>query len=516
LPAQPFGLCQRPLAVGISTCAASFPGSARERDVGQARPAVNVTRILIIDDDVEFSSFLRASLENGGACVDCLEAAAGAPELLSQTDYDVVLLDNRMPGLSGIEFLAALKQRDLSVPVILMTGDPTSETAIQAMNLGAFDYIVKPLELDELVAELEPLVARAAAIVQLSKEHVRLPGDTAPGEGPRLLGNSRAMQEVYKLIGKVAGSADPVLIRGETGTGKELVARAIHSNSPRRNKPFVAMNCTALNENLLDDELFGHEPQSYTGAGEKLRKGRFEHASGGTLFLDEIGDMPPMLQAKLLRVLENHEVVRIGGNEPIKVDVRIVSATHRGLDARMREGDFRQDLLFRINGVTIQLPPLRDRGLDDLRLLVEEILSQTARRIGRSVPALDPAAWKKLAEHSWPGNIRELQHAIRRAALVCRGSQVTAADIDLQSSDGAQLSGTAPVEGDVGGNIARAVQAALASGQADLHQSLHETLDRELLRAILAECQGNQVQAARRLGISRNGLRAKMRALGLE
>lgn len=474
-----------------------------------------MARILLIDDDPEFSRFVRISLEKQGHDVDCLENARGAPEVLSQAGYAVVLLDNRMPGLSGIEFLAALEQREISVPVILMTGDPTSDTAIQAMNLGAFDYVVKPLEIEDLVHELEPLIAQAEKIVQCTKEHVRLPGDTAPGERLELLGKSRPMQEVYKLIGKVAGSNVPVLILGETGTGKELVARAIHSNSPRHNRPFVAMNCTALNENLLDDELFGHEPRSFSGAGEKMRKGRFEHAHGGTLFLDEIGDMPPMLQAKLLRVLENSEVVRIGGNEPIKVDVRVVSATHRDLDARIGAGCFREDLLFRLNGATLHLPPLRERG-DDLKLLVEELLVQTAQRMGRPIPTLQAAAWDKLRNYSWPGNVRELQHVVRLAALIARGKQIAPGDLELRPS---ALNGTLPgpkAQGDASAMMEQAVKAALASEQADLHQALHDMLDRELLRAALAECGGNQVQTARRLGLSRNGLRAKMRALGLE
>jgi two-component system nitrogen regulation response regulator GlnG len=475
-----------------------------------------MARILLIDDDSELSGFLRSALEKNGQCVDCLEDAHGAPELLSQADYDVVLLDNKLPGISGIEFLAALEQRDIRIPVILMTGDPTSETAIQAMNLGAFDYVVKPLELDDFIDELEPLIARAETIVRLTKEHVRLPGDTAPGDGPQLLGNSRPMQDVYKLIGKVAGSNVPVLIVGETGTGKELVARAIHSNSPCRNRPFVAMNCTALNENLLDDELFGHEPRSFSGAGDKLRKGRFEHAHGGTLFLDEIGDMPPMLQAKLLRVLENHEIVRIGGNEPIKVDVRIVSATHRDLDSRVRAGEFREDLLFRLNGMTIRLPSLRQRGLEDIKLLTEHFLTHAAQKSGRPRLTLEPAAWTRLCEHAWPGNIRELQHVVQRAAIISRGSQVTIADFELKPSASEGAPNGAAAAADVGAHIVHAVKAALATGEANLNQSLHDLLDGALLRMALAECGGNQVKTARRLGISRNGLRAKMRTYGLE
>jgi two-component system nitrogen regulation response regulator GlnG len=409
--------------------------------------------------------------------------------------------------------LAALEGRQISVPVILMTGDPTSDTAIQAMNLGAFDYVVKPMDVDVLADDLAPLIAKAESIARLTKEHVRLPFDTTAGDGPQLLGNSRPMQDVYKLIGKVAGSGAPVMILGETGTGKELVARAIHSNSPRRNRPLVAMNCTALNENLLDDELFGHEPRSFSGAGEKLRKGRFEHAHGGTLFLDEIGDMPTILQAKLLRVLESHEVVRIGGNDPIKVDVRVISATHRDLDASVQSGQFRQDLLFRLNGVTIHLPPLRQRGAEDLDLLADYFLTQAAKKTGRSTLALSEDAWKLLREHSWPGNIRELQHVVRRAVLVSRGTQISPADIELSPAVGVALAGasaTASV------HIIAAVKAALATSDENLYQSLHDMLDLELLRIVLGECSGNQVQSARRLGISRNGLRAKMQSLGLE
>ena len=475
-----------------------------------------MARILLIDDDDEFMRFLLESLDRQGHRVDCLESPFGAPERLAQTNFDVVLLDNRMPGMSGIEFLAALEQREISVPVILMTGDPTSDTAIQAMNLGAFDYVVKPLDVEEFVEELDPLIAKAEEIVRLTKEHVRLPGDTALGHGPELLGNSRPMQELYKLIGKVARSNAPVLIVGETGTGKELVARAIHSNSPRRNRPFVAMNCTALNENLLDDELFGHEPRSFSGAGDKLRKGRFEHAHGGTLFLDEIGDMPAMLQAKLLRVLENNEVVRIGGNEPIKVDVRVVSATHCDLGAQIEAGDFRQDLLFRINGVTIRLPALRERGGDDLRLLVDHFLVQAAKKAGRSVPTLQDTAWNELRNYRWPGNIRELQHVMRRAVLVCRGTQISPAELELKSAPTGGVPDPTQATGDASLNLAQAVKAALASGQANLHKSLHDSLDAELLRMTLADYGGNQVQTARRLGLSRNGLRARMRALGLE
>jgi len=416
--------------------------------------------------------------------------------------------------MSGIDFLAALEQRGIRVPVVLITADPTSETAIRAMNLGAFDYVVKPLDTGDLVDELTPLIAKALEFAQPMKEKVRLPGEAAAKDhsGPQLLGNSKPMQEVYKLIGRVAKSETPVLILGETGTGKELVARAIHSISPRKNGPFVAMNCTALNEDLLDDELFGHEPRSFSGAGEKLRKGRFEYANEGTLFLDEVGDMPPTLQAKLLRVLENQEIVRIGSNEPIKVDVRVLSATHRDLEKAATEDSFRQDLLFRLNGMMIHLPPLRARGEDDLQLLVEHCLRRAAEKIERPVPSIHHGAWIKLRGYEWPGNIRELQNVIGRASIVCTGSRITATDLELGS--------TTPVAADTGQenvrtNILRAVELAIESGQSNLLAFLTETLERELLRRTLSECGGNQVQTAKRLGISRNGLRAKMRAYDL-
>src|SRR5437899_1117487 len=335
-----------------------------------------MARILLIDDDSDLSRFLQLDLKQRGHHVQCLERAERGPEILGQEEFDLVLLDNKMPGMSGIEFLAALQQRGLVVPVILMTGHATTNTAIQAMNLGAFDYVVKPLELGQLVDELEPLIAKALEIARPLKERVRLPGETAPGDTSAavLLGNSKPMQEVYKAIGRVAQSAAPVLIHGETGTGKELVAKAIHANSARGHKPFVALNCTALNENLLDDELFGHEPGAFTGA-DKLRKGRFEYANGGTLFLDEVGDMPPPLQAKLLRVLENQEVLRIGSNEPIKVNVRLLSATHQDLEAAVAAKSFRQDLYFRLKVVTVKLPPLRQRR-EDIPLLAAHFVKE--------------------------------------------------------------------------------------------------------------------------------------------
>ena len=445
-----------------------------------------MARVLLIDDDAALSGFLRSSLEDSGQQVDYLESAQGALESLSTKDYDVVILDNRMPGLSGIELLAGLQKCGMSVPVILMTGDPTPDTAIQAMNLGAFDYVVKPLDLDELVNELEPLIAKAEQIVQSTKEHVRLPGDAAIGDGPQLLGNSRPMQELYKLIGKVAAGGDPILILGETGTGKELVAGAIHAYSPRRKKPLVTLNCS----NLVEDDLFGHEAGVFPGA-DKLRKGWFEYAHGGTLFFDEISDLSLTLQAKLLPILKTKEVVRAGASDPIPVDVRVISATSRDLQEAIRVGQFREELFYQLNGVPVRLPPLRERG-PDLELLVKRFLANLAKSTGRPIPVLQASVWEKLRNHQWPGNIWELQNILGRAMVVAQGPQITPADIELEVPQS--------VEGEMLGSIRRAISAAFKSGKPNLISMLRGMLYRELLVLALTESGGDQEKAERMLG----------------
>jgi DNA-binding NtrC family response regulator len=445
-----------------------------------------VARILLIDDDAALSGFVRSALEAGGHQVDYLESAAGAVALLAGTAFDVVLLDNRMPALSGIELLAALQERGVNVPVILMTGDPTSDTAIAAMNLGAFDYVVKPLEVDGLIAELEPLISKAQELVQSAKDLVRLPGDTGGGEGLQLLGSSRPMQELYKLIGKVAAGNDSILILGETGTGKELVAGAIHAYSERKQKPIVTLNCS----NLVEDDLFGHEAGALAGA-DKLRKGWFEYAHGGTLFLNEVSDLPMALQAKLLPILKTNEVVRAGGSEPIRVDVRIVSATSRDLQEAIRAGQFREELFYRLSGVTVRVPPLRERGAD-VELLAKHFLARLAGSTGRAAAELTPDVWEKLRSHPWPGNIWELQNVLGRAIVVAHGPQITAADVELEVPHSP--------EGEMLASIRAAVGAAFKSGKSNLIELLRRMLYRELLVLALTESRGDQDKAERMLG----------------
>jgi two-component system NtrC family response regulator/two-component system nitrogen regulation response regulator GlnG len=470
-----------------------------------------LARILLIDDDTDLAHFLRQELEAGGHRVTCLDRAADAPDLLAASPFDLVLLDNKMPGMSGIEFLQALQKRALGVPVILMTGYSTFDTAIEAMDLGAHDYVIKPDDYQALARELGPLIARTLELTR-PVEDVHVTAEAPPAaDGPMLVG--RSMVEVGKYIGKFARTDDPVLILGETGTGKELVARAFHTKSPRKHKPFVALNVPALSDNLLEDELFGHEPGAFTGA-DKLRKGKFEYAHGGTLFLDEIGDMPMTLQAKLLRVLQDQEVVRVGSNEPIKVNVRLVSATNRDLEALIEKGTFRRDLFYRLNRVTVRLAPLRDRP-DDLPELVAYFLAQAAGTAGRPRPVVADATLARLREYHWPGNVRQLQSVVFRALGMCRGPQILPEHLEFPS-DSAPGGGPAGGEGAALAGLRAAVDWAWATDQKPLWDTLHDLLERELLKAALARLDGNQTEVADRLGMARGTVIKRMQKYGLK
>jgi two-component system nitrogen regulation response regulator GlnG len=472
--------------------------------------------MLLIDDDAELRHFLHDELERLGHQVDCLECAEHGPDVLAKARFDLVLLDNKMPGMSGLEFLDALGRRGLEVPVILMTGYATTDTAMEAMNLGAFDYVIKPDDFQGLVRELQPLIAAALEIARPVAE-VRLPVESPadPEAGPMLVGTSKSMMEVAKLTGCVARSDDAVLILGETGTGKELVAWAIHTRSPRKNKPFVALNCTALNENLLESELFGHEQGAFTGA-DKLRKGKFEHANGGTIFLDEIGDMPLPLQARLLRVLEYQQIERVGSNEPIKVNVRVLSATHRDLEKAIAEGTFRRDLFHRLNRVTIRLPPLRDR-LSDLPELASYFLARAAGGDGRPAPALAESALERLRGYHWPGNVRELQNVLYRAVRVCRGSQILPSHLDFPDIDNGPSTPRHGAEGDeVLAALRQAILHAWDDERPSLWPYLRDLLERELLAFALVRLDGNQTKVAERLDMARNTVIKRTQEYGLK
>jgi DNA-binding NtrC family response regulator len=469
--------------------------------------------ILLIDDDADLRHFLQEELQARGHAVQGLDRAEQGPDVLHRASFDLVLLDHKMPGMSGIEFLEALQARALDVPVILMTGYSTYDTAIRAMNLGAFDYVIKPDDFQLLLRELEPLIAEVLEITRPAREvHVSAEVQPQPPTGPMLVGRSKPMVEVCKLIGRFARSDDPVLILGETGTGKELVARAIHTNSPRKNKPFVALNCTALNEGLLESELFGHEPGAFSGA-DKLRKGKFEYANGGTLFLDEIGDMPPSLQAKLLRVLEYQEVERVGSNEPIKVNVRMLSATHRDLEVAIQGGQFRRDLFHRLNRVTLRLPPLRER-LEDLPELAAYFLARAAEGTSRARLALAESTLDRLRAYHWPGNVRELQNVMHRAAGVCRGPQILPAHLDFPSGEACGHPAAEPSDALAG--LRKAIQWAWDNHAHKLWPLLRDLLERELLTFALAQLGGNQTQVAERLDMARGTVIKRMQEYGLK
>src|SRR6266704_1741955 len=375
--------------------------------------------VLLIEDDTSLATNLCDVLTEDDFKVTVCNRGDEGLRRASEEECDVVLTDLRLPGLGGLELVRQLHDTQPHLPVVLMTAHGTIETAIEATKFGAYDYLQKPFEMHGLISVLH----RAVDAGRLMREPVALPD--APVESrTALVGTSRAMQDVCKEIGRVAAKPVTVLIRGETGTGKELIARAIYQHSARAKAPFIAINCAAIPENLLESELFGHERGAFTGADQR-RIGRFEQANKGTLFLDEIGDLPANTQVKLLRVLQQQTFQRVGGTEAISVDVRIIAATHRNLEAMIREGRFREDLFHRLNVVTLQLPPLRERR-EDVPLLVRHFLRRYAGEFGFASPAITEDALAQLRASAWPGNIRELENVTRRLLLGARGLSINA------------------------------------------------------------------------------------------
>jgi DNA-binding NtrC family response regulator len=471
------------------------PGTAGGKPTGS---------ILLIDDDSRWAARLQAALQKRGHRVHVLAQAEEGLDLLDSGDFDLVLLDNQLPGMSGMEFLDALERRRITLPVILVTGYASADTVMEAICLGALDHIDKDT-LDRFLERLEPVLRKALDVKSL-------PPDSGPcaisvnAEEDALCGMSPCMQEVYKKIGLVARDDQAVLIQGETGTGKELVARAIHTKSlHRRDNLFVPFNCAAISDHLWESQLFGHEKGAFTGA-SNLRKGLFEHAHGGTLFLDEIGDMPLPLQAKLLRVLERKEVQRMGSNELIKVDVRLVSATNRDLAAAVCEGIFRKDLFYRLTQQSICLPPLRERG-DDMERLAQGFVARAAAARNLPRPRLEDDALAALRAYPWPGNVRELKSVMESAVNNCRGAPIRAAHLNLPGPPPSASPRGGPTEAEALDGLRQAVRWAWDSGHKDLWPLLRDRLMRELVQHALAELGNNQVQAAQRLGIARNTLR---------
>lgn len=447
-------------------------------------------RIVVVDDEPAQRELIGGFLTKQGH--EVFAAGSGAEALAHARDrqVDLVLSDCRMPGMSGPDLLQKIKAVNPEIPLILMTAYGTVETAVQAMKDGAADYLTKPLDLEELLVRVGRVTEQArlkSEVRELQRQLVerhRLEG---------IIGESGRMQEVLALVTRVAPSDATVLIRGESGIGKELIARAIHFNSRRAAGPLVSLNCAALPEQLLESELFGHERGAFTGAVAQ-RKGRFEQANGGTIFLDEIGDLSPTLQVKLLRVLQERAFERVGGNKTLSVDVRVLAATHRDLEQAMRDGTFREDLYYRLNVVTIQIPPLRDRR-EDIPLLLDHFLRKFAEKSRREVTGLTAAARDALLKYDYPGNIRELENLVERAVLLCRGRV-----IDLE-------------------DLPAAVRPGERSADQPESQRLPDILghiERQTIREALERCGGVQTQAAEALGISERVLRYKMKKYGLE
>ncbi|MGB8297187.1 MAG: sigma-54 dependent transcriptional regulator [Polyangia bacterium] len=445
-----------------------------------------MTKILVVEDDAVARDLLREILNAEGFEVDAVDDGAPAVDRAASGRYDLVVSDIRMERVGGMDVLRAFSEKAPGTPVILITafGDVTG--AMEAIGHGAYDYVSKPFN----VEELRQTVARALERRRLSAEAVAAP-KTGAAQVAEIEGKSPRMLEVYKLVARVAPTTATVLVVGESGTGKELVARAIHTRSPRAGKAFVPVNCTALSESLLESELFGHARGAFTGA-VSAKRGLFEMANDGTLFLDEIGDMGPKMQAQLLRVLQDGEVRPVGGTESIRVDVRLVCATNRDLEADVKTGRFREDLYFRINVVTVRMPPLRERA-GDIPILVRHFLAKIARRESRSEASVSPEALEVLCRHSWPGNVRELENAIERAVAVAKGNVVLPSDL--------------PVEV-YGGSPAQPAEIF------DDRPTLSE-LEKRYIALILAECGGNKKKAAERLGIDRRTLYRALERAGV-
>jgi two-component system response regulator HydG len=441
-------------------------------------------RVLVIDDEPFHAQTVAEGLERVGyECAVATTGAAGAKKIEVE-DWDVILTDLRMDGMDGLAILRKARQEQPDAEVVMITGHGDVKTAVEAIKQGAANYLEKPVDL----AELRAIVDKAAERLRLARANRELKQRLDEKFGfEGVIGNSPKMHEAIAKLRAVAPTSATVLIQGETGTGKELAAKAIHTNSPRKNKPFVAMNCTALNENLLEDELFGHEPGAFTGA-DRTRKGRFEHANGGTLFLDEVGDMPPRLQAKLLRVLENQEVTRIGSNEPIKVNVRLLSATNRDLEAAVAANEFRQDLYFRLKVVTVKLPPLRERR-EDIPLLAAHFIREFNSRHGKNVSGIAEPLRKVMALYDWPGNVRELRNTIE--SLVVQDQDGILDLNDLQEGDSL-----------------RRVQARddHAVGPGNLVGRPLTEVERYYIEQALELTQGNREEAAAMLGIGERTL----------
>ncbi len=460
----------------------------------------NLIRVWVIDDDRSIRWVLERALRQEQMDVTSFSNGVGVIDALARDRPDVILCDIRMPGINGLDLLAQIRGRYPQLPVIIMTAHSDLDSAVSALHGGAFEYLPKPFDIDDAV----DLVRRAY------RQKHSSPADSTPlDQGPDILGEAPAMQEVFRAIGRLAKSNITVLINGESGTGKELVARALHRHSPRAKAPFIALNMAAIPRDLMESELFGHERGAFTGA-QTRREGRFEQANGGTLFLDEIGDMPAELQTRLLRVLADGEFYRVGGLAAIKVDVRIIAATHQDLHERVRQGAFREDLFHRLNVIRVHLPPLRERR-EDISLLMRAFLVQAARELNCEPKILAPDAAKQLEQLDWPGNVRQLENTARWLTVMAASKEIHANDLppDLHR----------PMEQTVANSSLDSWETALQHWAERMLQTNHApllttalpTFERILIECALQHTAGRRQEAAQLLGWGRNTLTRKIR-----
>jgi DNA-binding NtrC family response regulator len=447
--------------------------------------------ILIAEDEKAQRELLEGFLKKEGYDVETAANGVEAVQKLGRRLFDVVLLDYKMPGLDGLQTLTEIRRTTPELPVVMMTAFGTVETAVASMKAGALDYLTKPIDLDELLLMLQKVVERSFLIEENRELKIRLQGRYT---FDNIVYGSPAMEEVMGLVARVAPSQATVLIRGESGTGKELVANAIHYASPRTDRPFVKVNCAALPDPLLESELFGHEKGAFTGAAQR-RIGRFEEADRGTIFLDEIGDLSPGLQVKLLRILQEKEFQRLGSNTTLRIDVRVITATHRDLEELIRKGSFREDLYYRLNVIAIHLPPLRERR-EEIPLLADFFLKKYARANDKPVTDLSREARALLLRYAYPGNVRELENLIERAVVLCRGEVIMTQDLPFHLREARP----------------EATEAGLK--ERTLPDSL-EAIEKEMIVKALQQHQGVQTKAAEALGISERVLRYKIKKYGL-
>jgi len=456
--------------------------------------------VWLVDDDASIRWVLERALRQGGLQARSFEQADGALAALEHGLPDVLITDVRMPGTGGLKLLESVRRNHPSLPVIVMTAYSDLDSAVAAYQGGAFEYLPKPFDIDDAVA----LVRRAAT--QGGATRIEAATAAIPG----ILGHAPAMQDVFRAIGRLSRSSLSVLVTGESGTGKELVARALHRHSPRGNGPFIPLNTSAIASELLESELFGHEKGSFTGA-EAQRRGRFEQADGGTLFLDEIGDMSATLQTRLLRVLAEGEFYRVGGSVPIRVDVRVIAATHQDLDARVRKGLFREDLLHRLNVIRIHVPALRERR-EDIPELLTHYLAAAAQELGVEPKALTGDAERRLVAFDWPGNVRQLINAARRLTVTAPGREIRIEDIPADL--GGESATAPPLEG-WSRELESWAMRHLSAGGAPLLEVAGPAFERTLAKAALAAVQGRRQEAAKLIGWGRNTLTRKLRELGI-